>query len=116
MLCAMDPCFWGLYKASWHHHILDNALRIPVCGLIRMVYEMTENWYFLFWVFPNNKKQIDNKKRLVNTCIVQRCNGYRGIVLQSQFFVQHLSNKFAGGKVWINTAYTHNELNFKEMV
>lgn len=116
MFCAMDPSFLGLYKASWHHHILDNALRIPVCGLIRMVYEMTENWYFLFWVFSNNKKQIDNKKRLVNTCIVQRCNGYRGIVLQSQFFGQHLSNKFAGGKVWINTAYTHNELNFKEMV
>lgn len=101
----MDPSFWGLYKASWHHHILDNASRIPVCGLICMVYEMTENWYFLFWVFPNNKKQIDNKKRLVNTCTVQRCNGYRGIVLQSQFFGQHLSNKFAGGKVWINTAY-----------
>lgn len=76
MLCAMDPSFWGLYKASWHHHILDNALRIPVCGLIRMVYEMTENWYFLFWVFPNNKKQIDNKNRLVNACTVQICNSY----------------------------------------
>lgn len=55
----------GVYikLVRWHHPILDNASRIPVCGLIRMVYEMTENWYFLFWVFPNNKKQIDNKKK-----------------------------------------------------
>lgn len=41
---------------------------------------------------------------------VQRCEGYSWIVLPSQLLVKIFPTYLLVGKLWINTAYTHNRL------
>lgn len=110
----MDPSFWGLYKASWHHHILDNALRIPVCGLIRMVYEMTENWYFLFWVFQITRNKLIIKKGLSTLVQYRDVTAIGELCCKVSFLVNTFPTNLLVGKFELTLLILIMSLNLKK--